>query len=81
MANRMANTPHDEAHAIMITRELTPDGDERYILSLCPLHAAVLTNAAALAGLAPDLFVLRAIGEAIADAAARADSDRPMTVN
>ena len=54
----MANTPHDEAHALMITRELTPDG-ERYTLSLCPSHAAVLTNAAELAGLAPDQFVPR----------------------
>ena len=56
----MANTPHDDAHAMMITREVTPDG-ERYTLSLCPSHAAVLTNAAELAGLAPDQFVLRAI--------------------
>ena len=34
----MANTPHDEAHAMMITREVTPDG-ERYTLSLCQSHA------------------------------------------
>ena len=67
----MVNTPHDDAHAMMITRELTPDG-ERYTISLCPSHAAVLTNAAELAGLAPDQFVLRAIGTAIADEAARA---------
>ena len=59
----MVNTPHDDAHAMMITRELTPDG-ERYTISLCPSHAAVLTNAAALAGLDPDRFVLRAIGNA-----------------
>ena len=81
----MANTPHDDAHAMMITRELTPDG-ERYTLSLCPSHAAVLTNAAELAGLDPDQFVLRAIGNAIADEAARAGdhldaTQPPLTVN
>ena len=81
----MANTPHNEIHAMMITRELTPDG-ERYTLSLCQLHAAVLTDAATLAGLAPDRFVLRAIGNAIADAAEHAGhhpdaTQPPETVN
>ena len=70
----------------MLTRELAPDGAEIYTLSLCQSHAAVLTSAATLAGLAPERFVLLAIGNAIADAAAQAGqhpdaTQPPETVN
>ena len=80
-----APQPHN---ALTIERALKADGSEAYTIELGSTNAAVLTGAAALANLDPSTWLLRVIGESIADAASRAreridlDANRaPETVN
>ena len=72
-------TPKDpeHQHALVVERALKPDGGEIYTLDFCASHAAVLVAAAAMAGLDPGSWILRVLGERIADEAARATPQQP----
>ena len=68
------DTPQeDEPHKITVQRAVKPDGSETYTIELCPTLAAVIIGAANLANLDPGRWVLRSLGEAIADATDEAE--------
>ena len=58
--------PHN---GLTIERALKPNGAEVYTIEVGTTHAAVITGAAALANMSPTDWLLRAIGERIADEA------------
>ena len=61
-----APQPHN---ALTIERALKPNGAEVYTIELGSTHAALITGAAAIANIEPTDWLLRAIGERIADEA------------
>ena len=75
--------PHAVEHNhVMVERALGPDGSEVYTIALGSTHASVITGAAALANIAPTTWLLRAIGERIADAVAgRRQQPDPESLN
>ena len=66
-----------QANQMTVERALKPDGSEVYTIELGATHAAALTVAAAAANMDPDRWLLRAIGERIADEAAAHGTKAP----
>ena len=76
--------PHAVDHnQVTVERALGLDGSEVYTIELGSTHAAVITGAAALSNTSPTDWLLRAIGERIADEVAgiRQQPGGPESVN
>ena len=70
----------EQQPALVVERALKSDGGERYTLDFDPSHAALIVAAAATVGLDPVSWILRIVGNAIADQAGL-DTQQPQPID
>ena len=73
----MTNPTTADPHELTVERQLHPDDSETYVVTLGSKHAAVIALVAARAGLDPADWLLRVVGERLADKAATDSTAAP----